>query len=48
MKSDNFNLVATMLSLMTKLNIILMCEHLKSLELNEKRVKNDDDSGIQE
>lgn len=45
MKFDNFNLIATMVAIMTRLNIILMCEHLAA---TEKKVKNNDNSVIQE
>ena len=48
MKFDNFNLIATMVAIMTRLNIILMCEHLKSLAATEKKVKNNDNSVIPE
>lgn len=48
MKFDNFNFIATMVANMTRLNIILMCEHLKSLGATEKKVKNNDDFVIQE
>ena len=40
MEFDNFNLVATMLRIMTRLNAILMYENLKSLAVTEKKVKN--------
>ena len=43
-----FSVMATMLPIMTKLNMISKSEHLKLLAFTEKKVKNDDDSAIQE
>ena len=43
-----FSVMATMLPIMTKLNMISKSEHLKLLAVTKKKVKNDDDSAIQE